>query len=101
MFENMLDHPNIKFLHNCDYREVKKFDLISALNLRFSASCSAVNPGREKLTAEPQRPQRLRRGDLKLSRHRRSTDDEGRFRRHNAEAEDQSGGRTLLDLLHV
>lgn len=52
MFENMLDHPNIKFLHNCDYREVKKFDLISALNLRFSASCSAVNPGREKLTAE-------------------------------------------------
>ena len=24
MFENMLDHPNIKMLLNCDYREVEK-----------------------------------------------------------------------------
>lgn len=24
MFENMLDHPNIKFMLNCDYREIEK-----------------------------------------------------------------------------
>ena len=24
MFENMLDHPNIKIMLNCDYREIEK-----------------------------------------------------------------------------